>query len=93
MAQKKLSQLPVSATISANDKVLVLANTGGSAYTAVVAANIFTNTFKAKKLEKGTVPAANTSNGTIGDIAFNNSHIYICVANNTWARAALTLSW
>lgn len=41
---------------------------------------------------KGTagVPANSTATGTTGDIAFDSSYIYYCVANNTWKRAALS---
>jgi hypothetical protein len=31
-----------------------------------------------------------TSTGTKGQIAYDNSYIYICVATNSWIRAART---
>lgn len=36
------------------------------------------------------VPATATSTGTAGQIAYNSTHIYVCVAANTWVRAALS---
>jgi hypothetical protein len=35
-------------------------------------------------------PASATAAGTPGQIAWNSGFIYVCVANNTWKRAALT---
>lgn len=37
-----------------------------------------------------TAPATATSAGTTGDIRFTTGFIYVCVATNTWVRAALT---
>jgi hypothetical protein len=37
-----------------------------------------------------TVPATATSTGTAGQIAYDSTHFYTCVATNTWKRAALT---
>lgn len=36
----------------------------------------------------GTVPATNTSTGKVGQIEFNSSYIYGCVATNSWKRIA-----
>lgn len=35
------------------------------------------------------VPSANTSPGTQGQITWDNTYVYICVATNTWKRASL----
>ena len=35
------------------------------------------------------VPANATANGIAGQLAFNSTHMYICVATNTWKRAAI----
>lgn len=35
-------------------------------------------------------PATAASTGTVGQIAYNGSYIYICTASNTWVRAALS---
>lgn len=37
-----------------------------------------------------TAPATATSTGTLGEIRIATTHIYICIATNTWVRAALT---
>ena len=36
------------------------------------------------------VPASATAVGSVGDIAADSSYIYVCVAQNTWVRAALS---
>ena len=35
-------------------------------------------------------PASATANGSTGDIAWDTDYIYICVATNTWKRAAIS---
>jgi len=35
-------------------------------------------------------PATATSTGTAGDIAYDSSYIYVCVATDTWKRSALS---
>lgn len=35
-------------------------------------------------------PIASNSAGTVGQVAFDSGNIYICVATNTWRRAALS---
>lgn len=38
----------------------------------------------------GYVPTSNTATGTAGQIVWDSGNVYICVATNTWKRAALT---
>jgi hypothetical protein len=41
-----------------------------------------------------TVPTASTSSGTAGDIAWDTTYLYVCVASNTWKRVELNItSW
>lgn len=35
-------------------------------------------------------PASATASGTAGQIAYDSEYIYVCVAANTWVRAALS---
>ena len=37
-----------------------------------------------------TAPASATSAGTTGEIRVTSTHIYVCIATNTWVRSALT---
>jgi hypothetical protein len=36
-----------------------------------------------------TVPASSTAPGTAGQIAYDNSYLYVAVANATWRRVAI----
>jgi hypothetical protein len=39
------------------------------------------------------VPAHNNSTGTVGQIAYDSSYLYVCVNTNTWVRSAIITSW
>lgn len=41
-------------------------------------------------LANPTVPASSSATGTAGQISWDSDYVYICVANNTWKRIALT---
>jgi len=92
MAEVKISALPVANTLSSTDRVVVLANTSGSAVVKTITTSNFANSVAAK-LISNSVPASNTSNGVVGQIAYDNTAVYVCVSNNTWGKATLTLSW
>ena len=34
-------------------------------------------------------PATASSSGTAGQLAYDATHLYVCVATNTWVRASL----
>ena len=92
MADVKISELPVANTLSANDRVAVLANTSGSATVKTITTTNFANSVAAKLISNA-VPASNTSNGVAGQIAYDSAAVYVCYANNKWGKATLTLSW
>jgi hypothetical protein len=39
-----------------------------------------------------TVPVSSSAAGTAGQIAFDSTHFYVCIADHTWVRASLS-SW
>lgn len=80
---KKISELSITTTLSTNDRVVVLANTNGD---AVVKTVLVSNLTKISN----TIPANATSTGIVGSMAYDNAHLYICVAANTWLRASLS---
>lgn len=43
----------------------------------------------ATKANIGSVPSTATSAGVPGTIAYNTTHLYICVASNTWRRVSI----
>ncbi len=38
-------------------------------------------------------PASSTSTGTVGQVAWTNQHLYVCIATNSWVRANVSNSW
>ena len=55
-------------------------DTSGNAATATVATRI----------SDTTAPASATDTGTAGEVRYDGSFIYVCVATDTWVRAALS---
>jgi hypothetical protein len=55
-------------------------DTSGNAATATVATRV----------SDTTAPASATDTGTAGEVRYDGSFIYVCVATDTWVRAALT---
>lgn len=82
---KKVSQLPTAANVAGTDRVLVLRDPSGTPSVRTVNASVF-----AANLVTGTVPETANATGIAGTIRYNSSYIYVCVANNTWKRAALS---
>lgn len=39
------------------------------------------------------VPSSSSSSGSVGDIAYSNTHIYICVAPDLWVRSSIQTTW
>lgn len=44
------------------------------------------------RIRKSMTPASSSAPGHVGEVAWDGGYLYICVAPNTWKRAALT-SW
>lgn len=92
MAEVKISSLPVANTLSANDRVVVLVNPASNASVRTITTINFANSVAARLITNA-VPTSNTSNGTPGQIAYDGTSIYVCVANNRWGKTDLNLSW
>ena len=50
----------------------------------------FLATTVATRLASATAPASATASGNPGQVAYDSNYIYVCVAQNTWVRAALS---
>lgn len=88
MAEVKISELPIANSLSSSDRLVFLFNPGSNSSVRTITASNFTNT-----IISNTVPANATSNGVAGKLAYDSTHLYVCIANNTWGRVQLTLSW
>lgn len=90
---KKLSELP-SATSVAGDALMVVVDTpSGTANTKyITVSNLLSNSanVRATSIKGTTVPSTANATGVAGEVRYDSSHVYVCVANNTWKRAELS---
>ena len=84
MADQKLTEL-ATADIVVQADLLYLVHAGGS---KKVSAGQFMSSMSTSILVSA--PAFTTSAGTAGQLAYDTSSLYVCVAANTWRRTALT---
>lgn len=82
----KVSALPTAANAASTDRVLILRDPSGTPSVRTITVS----DLSANLLISNSVPANSTANGVTGYVAIDTSYIYVCVANNTWKRAALT---
>lgn len=102
---KKGSALTQSTGLSGSDFVITIANVTSVPNNAIVnTATFFANTnvphvtvgnnaMSTANLvvrPSGYVPSSSISNGVQGQIVWSNTFVYVCIANNTWVRAALS---
>lgn len=67
--------------VAASEITALQANTGALA-TSITTLQEF--------MLSSSTPTSNSSVGTAGQIAFDSTHLYVCVAANTWVRTSLT---
>lgn len=82
---KKVSELTVTASVANGDLFIigkVAANT-----TNTVTGNTLATYVSSKNFPNST--KANNATGTAGQLSWDASYIYVCVATNTWKRVAL----
>jgi hypothetical protein len=89
MAEVKISELPVANTLSENDRVVVLVNPTTNPSVRTITTTNYSNSFRLSN----NAPASYTSNGVAGQIAYDATYLYVCVANNTWGRVELDFVW
>lgn len=85
---KKVSELPTASNVASTDRVLVLRSPAANASVRTVTVA----DFSANIVVSNSAPATSSSAGVAGAIRFDSDYVYVCVANNTWKRSALT-SW
>jgi len=101
---KKASALPVSTGMAANDVLVGVVTLSSSPNSVIVSvASLFANsnvpfitvgnnalqTANLVITSPGYVPANSSGVGTKGMVLTDNNFIYVCIANNSWKRAAL----
>lgn len=91
----RTNQLPVANGLAATDTVVVnVTQANGVANTCQVSVvNLLGNSAVSYlRIPASSPPASASSSGQPGTLAWDSSFLYLCVANNTWVRAALS-SW
>lgn len=89
----KISALPASSSLTGAAKIPAVDSTGNTVYIAV--SNLLGNTasnvaVRATRLLSNVAPSTSSSNGSSGDVAWDSTFLYVCVATNTWKRSALS---
>ena len=90
---RKITELPVLVSASADDLLVVVDDPAGAANTkSITVSRLLTNSIRlsASRIDSRTAPATATSTGTEGDIIYDGSYLYVCIAANTWRRTSLT---
>lgn len=79
---------PTSTLKIRDNRVLVNTVTDNGVDAFQLVGSSITTQYKISALN--TAPATATSTGTLGEIRITATHIYVCMATNTWVRTALT---
>lgn len=80
----KISSYNQAAPAELTDKLI------GTETSALNATKNFTLGGVLALFNSASIPSTPTSTGTKGQIAANETHLYICVATDTWRRVALS---
>lgn len=72
----------LAVSIDNTQNVLIGTNTTGASKLVVNDTSI--------QINNSNTPASASSTGTVGQICWDNGYIYVCVASNTWKRAAIS---
>ena len=92
---------PVANSLAANDSFIVLHNNSGTTNTCLISVenalsnSVFDLTVAAGRsfaIAGSFTPANSSANGVTGTVTWDSSYLYVCVANNTWGRIALSKS-
>lgn len=94
---KKVSELVALTNAASTDLLLVVHDPVSNAESRkITVANFFGNV-SANAIFNGTLslsntaaPATSTSTGRRGELRYDSQYLYVCVANNTWTRTAIT---
>lgn len=77
-----------SLTKGSGDGELLLLQGDGVAGMSISAFGVTTSQYRLSALN--IAPSSSTDTGTLGEIRITATHIFVCVATNTWVRSALT---
>jgi hypothetical protein len=90
---KRLSELPAATSVAGDALMVVVDTPSGTANTKqITVSNLLSNSanVRATSIKGTTAPATANTTGVAGEIRYDSSYVYICVATNTWKRASLS---
>jgi hypothetical protein len=90
---KKLSELPTATSVAGDALMVVVDTPSGTANTKqITVSNLLSNSanVRATSIKGTTAPSTANTTGVAGEIRYDSSYVYICVATNTWKRASLS---
>jgi hypothetical protein len=90
---KRLSELPTATSVAGDALMVVVDTPSGTANTKqITVSNLLSNSanVRATSIKGTTAPATANTTGVAGEIRYDSSYVYICVATNTWKRASLS---
>jgi hypothetical protein len=87
---RKVSELPTTNSAASDDRLVILKNPGGSPSTRTISVeNLFSNSSANVVLQKQT-PANSTITVAEGTLFFDETYLYVAVANNVLKRVELS---
>jgi hypothetical protein len=90
---KKGTELTTTASVSGDALIFVVTDPSSNAVTKTVTAlNLLSNSanVRATSIKGTTAPATANATGVAGEIRYDSTYVYVCVATNTWKRAQLS---
>jgi len=90
---KKISDLVVANTMALTDRVVVLVNANTTANVQTITLQNFANVLISTQnvsTFSATVPSNSSSTGVKGQFAYDATHFYVCIANNSWIRTTMS---
>lgn len=90
---KKISELTALTSVDGGDLLVIVDSPSSDPVTKkITVSNLLYAggvNVKATAVKTTTVPSTANSSGVAGDICYDSSYLYVCVANNVWKRADL----
>jgi hypothetical protein len=86
---KKTSELPTTNNAVGSDRVVILKDPAGTPSTRTITVTNLLGNSSANVVIRNSTPANSTITVNQGTIFYDNTHLYIAVANNTLKRVSL----
>lgn len=92
MATQALGDVTVATNTTPDDYIVITRGRTVLKVPSTLAGTLSTGVIQGTQFKLSslnTAPESSTAPGTTGEVRFTSGYIYLCVATNTWQRAAL----